>query len=146
MNRRLFLSTILSLSAVVGLSACQSNAPSGTTNLPLVGTHWQATDYPGQAIQPSGLATLQIQANKEGHGVNGNSSCNQYFGQAKLDGDNLSFARMGSTKRACMDMKEERLFLTRLRQTQRYQINGNELTLLDGQTPLMVFVAKPTDK
>lgn len=147
MKRRLFLGLLAAFTStsMMALSGCGTNGSQDKAAMPLVSTTWQVTDYPKAEIQPSGLATLQIQAKPEGHSINGNSSCNQYFGQAKLDGNRLRFDKMGSTRRACMDMKEERLFLTRLRDTQSYQINGNELTLLKGNVPLMVLLAKAAD-
>ncbi|KAF1052160.1 MAG: hypothetical protein GAK43_02076 [Stenotrophomonas maltophilia] len=54
----------------------------------------------------------------------GNAGCNHWFASYRLDGEQLSFAEPGSTRRACAPavMEQEQRFLAALASVQRWEI------------------------
>jgi heat shock protein HslJ len=74
--------------------------------------------------------TLQFEANNR---ANGNGGCNQYGGDYRVQGDRLTFSNIQSTLRLCIDTRinqQERDYLALLRASTRFELNGNELTIL----------------
>jgi heat shock protein HslJ len=79
--------------------------------------------------------------------VTGDAGCNQYFATYETDGGALHFGPAGRTEMACADeerMARENEFLAALEWVFGYQIQLDELTLLDPEgKPLMILTAAP---
>jgi len=104
----------------------------------LAGTSWAMAGNAG--------VTLQFDPNGK---VSGRGGCNRYSGQAKIDGDKLSFGPLVSTRMACPGdaMKQEQEFLAALGKAERFTLDGAGLTIhVAGASQPIKFVraaAKP---
>lgn len=76
--------------------------------------------------------------------INGNSSCNSYFGQFKVDGRQISFPEpMGMTKMFCGG-RGEQVYMNTLKSVNIYSISdeGRTLHLIRGDIAVMRFTRK----
>jgi heat shock protein HslJ len=75
----------------------------------------------------------------------GSTSCNAFGGSYTTDGDKIKITEIISTMRACVEderMDIERIFLSGLREADRYEIQADKLTLYRGKKLLLTFVGK----
>jgi len=114
----------------------------------LEGPTWQLT----AVMDESGAlndtpAGVEATALFEAGWVGGSSGCNRYNASYTLDGDSLTIMPCPMTMMACPEpqMTVERQFMTALSATTAYQINGNQLILLnaDSQTVAAFVVQVP---
>ena len=101
----------------------------------LAGTSWQVIGYNNgkQAVTSVIAGTeMDIQFGKDGS-VSGNSGCNTYNGSYTVNGNQIQFGPMASTRMACGDpagiMEQEQQYLAALETAATYQIEGNALEL-----------------
>ena len=120
-------------SAGGGGAGASATAP--LTNPDLVGTEWVLGDLPGQV-----LADVRPTISFSGDGtVEGNAGCNTFSGSYTVDGSNLTFGPLASTKMACEGAKGtlETAFLGAIQATTTYEItDAGELKLTSGATTL----------
>ncbi len=121
-------------------------APAGSTDssittASMVGTRWNLTTIAGEAIRlPEGVETPYLSV-AEDMRLSGFGGCNRLMGTVKLEGSALSFPGVGSTKMFCKDIQPtETAFLSAMRATNSYRVDGNKLTLLDKETELATLV------
>jgi heat shock protein HslJ len=112
------------------LTGCASHAPSPSPQVSssLRGTTWRLVDLAGAAPLTDVAATLSFP--EEGR-IAGGGSCNRFFGSAKVTGEALEIAGVGSTKMACPEpiMGQEQRYLEALQGATRYAIEGNTLSI-----------------
>jgi heat shock protein HslJ len=119
------------------LSACSAGDKS------LAGGTWALTAYGPQGattpVSPGSQASITF--NDDGT-VTGNSGCNSFGGEYKVDGDQVTFSGLVSTLMACDEslMTQEGTVFKVLDGTAMYKIDGSTLTLTNGGMTL-VFVA-----
>lgn len=113
----------------------------------LEGTEWLLSELQGSdgGLQAA-LPDRNVTALFDGERVGGSSGCNQYGGSYTLDGESLSIGPLMSTLMACPEpgvMEQEAAFTGLMSETASYQVEGQELRLLDadGQV-LLVFQAQ----
>ena len=120
-------------SAGGGVAGASATAP--LTNPDLVGTEWILGDLPGQV-----LADVRPTISFSGDGtVQGNAGCNTFSGTYTVDGSNLTFGPLASTKMACEGATGtlETAFLGAVQATTTYEItDAGELKLTSGATTL----------
>lgn len=113
------------------------------------GSSWLLETYPdanGTAVTvlPDSSITLNL---AEG-GINGNGSCNNYFGSYTIDGNNITFGPIGSTEMFCEATSEqESAYLATLARVSQYRIENGKLVLADeAGNPLLTYAnaAEPT--
>lgn len=74
--------------------------------------------------------------------VSGNSSCNAFGTKLAIDGNKMTISQPGAmTMRHCEGEGEMR-FMQMLTKVNAYSIEGNTLTLLENDLPLMKFTKK----
>jgi heat shock protein HslJ len=118
-----------------------ATAPSGT---PLLETRWRLTELNGQPAVPSDNATKDPHFVLAADGrVSGAGGVNNFFGGYERDGDKLTFKPGGQTMMAGPEplMRQETAFHAALAATKSYHINGDVLTLTDGEKVLARFTA-----
>lgn len=72
--------------------------------------------------------------------ISGNGSCNSFSGKLTIDGENLSFGNIFSTKMYCDDVQSiEDDFFRELGKVTRYEIKGKNLLLFNGDALLLEF-------
>jgi heat shock protein HslJ len=140
---KFFLSFIL---AMVLVSSCgetelidtdQDSVP----DAPLLDTRWNLAEIDGARIElpDSRLPYLVFEADR----IIGSDGCNSLSGSYIISGDALTFVDLLWTLVYCLDtdvMELADLFNTILANTNRYQIDGNQLHFFDENQPLMSFV------
>ena len=79
--------------------------------------------------------------------VSGSTGCNSYGGSYQVRGDNISFSRIASTRRACLDQnanEQEHKFLSIIETANRFRLSANRLTILsDRGRSVLNFVNVP---
>ena len=112
-----------------------ASASAPLSNPDLVGTEWVLGDLPGQV-----LADVRPTISFSGDGtVEGNAGCNTFSGSYTVDGSNLTFGPLTSTRMACEGAKGtlETAFLGAIQATTTYEItDAGELKLTSGATTL----------
>lgn len=95
------------------------------------GRYWALAEINGKSI--ASITTLKeafLIFSDTSNKVNGNGSCNAFFGSYKLSGSNqLSIKGVGSTMMACSEQEIEIEYLKTLQQINSFTISGDTLTL-----------------
>jgi len=76
--------------------------------------------------------TVTLRFGEDGQ-ASGSTGCNSYSGTYQVRGDNISFSRLVSTRRACLDQnanQQEQRFLSALEAANRFRLLTNRLTIL----------------
>jgi len=96
----------------------------------LFDTVWQARSIAGTEVSGTAVPSLTIGSD---HRATGNSGCNRFSGEARIDGAGLSFGMLIGTQMACLPgvMELETAFLGALETTASYTIADGMLHLLD---------------
>jgi heat shock protein HslJ len=118
---------ILAIIVSLALSACSQVKQ--TTN-PLTGTSWLLVDLNGQSILPDTMITLNFGAEK----ISGTDGCNNFSTSYKVNGEKINIGKdVTSTMMACPDpvMQQASTYIAALTQSSSYEINGEQLTLVD---------------
>lgn len=117
---------------------------SGTGNLSLEGPLWMlesVTKSNGRMVDA--IADVEATVEFRGGRLAGNASCNRFTGGYVAEGDSLSVGRLATTMMACPDeerMTQERRYTRALQAAARYLIEGDRLTIRDGDgQTLMTF-------
>lgn len=71
--------------------------------------------------------------------VSGFAGCNNFNASFTKVSGVTSFVNFSETKMACPNLKEEKAFLSMLKNVNRYEVSGNELHLYKGNILLMRF-------
>jgi len=92
---------------------------------------WQVEDIDERGIIDRSMTTLEF--SDEGR-VAGRAGCNRYFGAVEIDGENIMFSALGSTRMACAPalMDQESRFFDALSDITRFEIDAQSfLNLYD---------------
>jgi heat shock protein HslJ len=73
--------------------------------------------------------------------VAGSSGCNSYNGTYQIDGDSMAIGPLASTLMACTAelLGQETFYFELLAQTDSYEVSGDQLTLMSGDTVLIRY-------
>jgi heat shock protein HslJ len=119
------LASIVLLSLLTLTAAAAQLTPAGK---------WLAEDIDGGGVLDRVQTTLEI---RDDGMVFGTGGCNRYAGSARIDGERIRFAPMGSTRMACSPavMNQETKFHKALEHATAWRIDAarRKLTLLDGR-------------
>ncbi|ADX67132.1 MULTISPECIES: META domain-containing protein [Weeksella] len=136
----------LTLVLMIGffMNSCQTAAP--VTDFSkikqiLETNKWVLQDNTGNV---KGLDQQDVVLNfryEDGLTVNGFAGCNSYQGKATLNSTTIRFSEIGSTKVYCPQMNQEKAYLDMLREVNRYEINGKNLSLFKDNLVLIRFKA-----
>ncbi len=88
---------LLATCAFLGLAACQS-APTDS-DLSIIGT-WHIESVQGRPVIDYSPAQLTFAAENQ---LTGNNSCNPFFGEYRLTGNQLTLSPKGNSMKACVD-------------------------------------------
>jgi heat shock protein HslJ len=104
---------------------------------PLTSTNWTLITYNnGNQGRVSTLAGSEITAMFDDAGkMGGKAGCNNYNASYTIDGENMTIGPAASTRMACSTpegiMEQEAAYLAALERVSAFEINGDELVLLD---------------
>lgn len=143
MMRRVHVLFAAPIIAALALAACGDDPDPGSgDSLGVEGPQWVLTDVGPDADAGVAMSTLKL----EGGTASGSAGCNSFSGTYTLDGDSLSFGPLASTQMACIPDEVgdlETAVLAGLDATEAYEVDGETLTLKDGdgETVLTYTVA-----
>ena len=129
----------MALIALLALVGCAITSRDATTELP--GTSWTLADLDG--AEPVGEMPPSIAFTDEG-GVTGSTGCNTFNGEVTIDGSELAFGPLATTRMACVDpaaSEQEQAFLVALEAVTSYTIDSEGRLVLEGDAPLTFEVA-----
>jgi len=123
-----YLKLGLKLFVIIGLLSGVSFAQNNWRN-DLSARRWDLTEINGKRIYSS-KAFLEIDASQDR--FSGNAGCNRMFGSVDVNGRNINFGGVGTTRMFCSGngvMKLEADFTRALERVTRFEKNGNNLSL-----------------
>jgi heat shock protein HslJ len=124
---------LLVLLPLVFLAGCVS-APVEPEDsvVPLTNTYWKLEEVRGQPVPAVEEKAREAHMMLLDDGrVNGFSGCNRFMGRYQVEGSNLLFDAMGSTRMACPDSQTESMLFAAFANTVGVNLSGNRLRLLD---------------
>ena len=100
----------------------------------ITGTEWQLVSLGPAGSEADVVAgtTVTLKFGEDGR-ASGSTGCNSYGGTYEVRGDALTFGRLVSTRRACLDQnanQQEQRFLSLLEAANRFRLSSNRLTIL----------------
>jgi len=123
----------------LALSSCAITSRDARTELP--GTSWLLVDLDG--TEPVGETTPSLAFDENG-GVNGSTGCNTFNGEVTIDGNELTFGPLATTRMACLDdptAAQEQAFLAAMEAATSYTVDDDGRLVLQGGAPLTFEVA-----
>ena len=129
----------IALLALLALAACAITSRDATTELP--GTSWTLVELDGE--EPVGEMPPSITFTDEG-GVTGSTGCNTFNGEVTIEGSELSFGPLATTRMACVDpaaSDQEQAFLLAMENVTGYTIDSEGRLVLEGGASLTFEVA-----
>jgi len=142
---KLLLNSVLLITLCSSLNA-QTAVPSGTNpasaESKLANTQWRLASFNVQGAESAVIngTTVTIKFGADGR-VGGSTGCNSYGGEYREQADSLSFSRLISTKRACLEQsanRQEQQYLAALESSRSYKLSDTGLTIFygDGRSAL----------
>ena len=107
----------------------------------LFGKTWRLTKMGERSF---GTGEPYLEFDREQGRFSGSSGCNRIFGSFRVDGADLKFTPVASTRRACLSPEAQQVeasFLKALETTTRFGIQGDVLRLYANDSPILVFRA-----
>ncbi len=129
--------------ATVILSGCQNNSYI-VENTSITGKNWRLVELKQENIIVTDVKDssekISLTLNKEKNSINGFSGCNYFNGGYLLNGNKLSFSKIGMTRMACPNKSiKEYEFIDALNKTNNYQIVNDKLLLKNYDNILAKF-------
>ncbi|HEY0725016.1 MAG TPA: META domain-containing protein, partial [Pyrinomonadaceae bacterium] len=136
-NKMRFESSVLAVLAVLCfavMAQSQTNRDLSTDQRVLRGTEWRLVSLGPAGAEADIVAgtTVTLKFGEDGRAT-GSTGCNSYGGTYQIRGDNISFSRLISTRRACLDQnanQQEQRFISALEAANRFRLSANRLTIL----------------
>jgi heat shock protein HslJ len=129
---------VLFLITAPALVQAQTSRNLSTGQRALAGTDWRLVSLgpAGAEVDIVSGTTVTLKFGEDGR-AGGSTGCNSYGGAYEVRGDTISFGRLISTKRACLDQnanQQEQRFLAALEAAQRFRLSANRLTILSDRS------------
>jgi putative lipoprotein len=109
----------------------QSSETIAEAVMPIVDLNWRALAIKGVRVDLGVDSTLSIASDMRAGGKGG---CNNWFAQAELESDKITFSAIASTKMACASTiltEQETRFFAALAAARLWRMDGTELVMLD---------------
>ncbi len=139
----LIISMLLILAMAVG---CANKAPPKIETINFEGTSWKLDTYLSNLNNlVSPIANTKMTLEFEDERISGMSGCNSFFAKYTVEGQSMSFGLIGATKMNCSNvgvMEQEQTYFKRLESVKSYKVEGNKLTLLDGNGKTVLIFSK----
>ena len=129
-----FLALVLAAAVGDGLvSPAQTRKSFSTGDQPLANTEWRLVSFGrvGEERPVIQGTTITMKFGADGR-VSGSAGCNSYNGTYRVRGDAVTFGRIASTMRACLDSKanqQEQQYFAALDSATRFRLNANRLLI-----------------
>jgi heat shock protein HslJ len=124
-------------------SSCKTAKDSMPSTTPLYDTKWSLKRiYDGDAVTPVDTKAF-IRFDKAKGSAGGNGSCNSFGSTALLNGNEVSFKNIFSTKMYCDQVQQiETRYLKHLENANRHEIKDSSLFLYHDKQLLLEFIAE----
>lgn len=122
--------------ALAGCAGYDASSGGDTVNESLENTYWKlVTVGERQAVATDEAREAHLVLHAEQARLAGATGCNRLMGAYERDGDRLRFDRVATTRMACPGevMELEREFLDALGEVASWQVEGENLTLVDSE-------------
>ena len=134
--------SIVLLAVITGIIFSACSAKKEANKKELFDTTWELEYITGSRIAFDGLypeKKPQISFNKETSMVQGTNSCNGYSAKYTLDGNAISFGEPGPTTMMFCEGGGDKAFLNMMKKATSFSTEGDKLTLLSADLPVMRF-------
>ena len=142
---------VLLLIAAPALVLAQTSRDLATDQRVLTGIEWRLVSLGPLGAEDSVVAgtTVTLKFGEDGR-ASGSTGCNSYGGTYEVHGDRISFGRLVSTRRACLDQnanQQEQRFLAALEAANRFRLTSDRLTIFsDRGRNVLNFVGTSTSE
>lgn len=137
--------SMLAVLLVSATAACATNTTAAGAQLG--GTDWRLTEIGGRAAEPSDVTRRPwLRFAVDSSRMNGHLGCNRGGSPFTVNGDEIRFGPMMSTRMACIDEamnRQETALGEALQKTDRFRVSGDVLELLQGSAVLAKFARTP---
>jgi len=135
--------TFIGTSLYIVVAACAMQKDNKAPITPLYETKWSLINiYINNETQPVSTKAF-IRFNKEKNSAGGNGSCNSFGSTAMVQGTNVNFKGIFSTKMYCEEVqKTEDAYLKQLAKVSRYEIKKDTLFLYENDILVLEFRAE----
>jgi heat shock protein HslJ len=129
---------VLALMSLSIIAYGQTGRTMSTDQRVLTGIDWRLISL-GPAGSETGVVagtTVTLRFGEDER-ASGSTGCNNYGGTYQVRGDNISFSRLVSTRRACLDQnanEQEQRFLSTLGAANRFRLSSSRLTILSDRS------------
>ena len=136
------LSTLV-ITGLLFLSACSTAKNAATSSMPLYETKWLLKKIHTGSTTEDVNTKAFIRFDQAKSSAGGNGSCNNFGSNAAVNGNDVKFSNIFSTKMYCEGVQQvENKFLGGLENVTRYKIEGKTLKLYNGNDLLLEFDAE----
>lgn len=140
------LITFISSGLYIVLAACAMQKENKAPQTPLFDTKWSLKKIYAHNGTEAVTSQAFLRFNKEKSSAGGNGSCNSFGSTATVQGPNVNFKDIFSTKMYCEEVqKTEDSYLKRLANVSRYEIKKDTLFLYEKDTLVLEFLAIPEE-
>lgn len=134
---------ILLVLSIVGVAQAQRSRDLSTDDRTLANTEWRLLSFGRVGAETEvGPPAITLRFGVEGR-ASGSGGCNNYGGTYRVQGDNLTFGALMSTKRACLDngaTQREQQFLNAIGSANRFRLSRGRLTIsYEGGRSVLTF-------
>ena len=142
---------VLALMLIAVVAQGQTSRNLTTDQRVLTGFDWRLDSLGPSGSEAPVIAgtTVTLKFGEDGR-ASGSTGCNSYSGTYQVRGDNISFSRLISTRRACLDQnanQQEQRFLSTLEAANRFRLSSNRLIILsDRARSTLSFVNNSTEE
>ena len=124
-------------------TSCKTLKETKKTTIPLYDTKWSLTKIYDNGKDDTVNTKAFIRFNKEKGSSGGNGSCNSFGSDATVNGNEVSFKNIFSTKMYCDQLQQiENKYFGKLEKANRFEIKNYSLTLYRDKKKLLEFKAE----
>ena len=130
------------IAIIIFIASCPSAKEFMEQPIPLYNTRWSLKKIYNDGKEEIVNTKSFIRFDKAKGSAGGNGSCNSFGSTATIDGNEVSFKNIFSTKMYCEQVQQfENKFLSSLEKVTRYEIKDKTLLLYGDQDLLLEFAA-----
>ena len=131
------------LGIVLIATSCKTSKETMKAITPLFDTKWSLKRIYNNGKEEAVSTKAFIRFDKEKGSAGGNGSCNSFGSTATVNGNEVSFKNIFSTKMYCEQVQQiENKYLGKLQKANRFEIKEKELVLYQDKEKLLEFAAE----
>ena len=131
------------IAIVLIATSCKTSKEAIKQTTPLFDTKWSLTRIYDNNKEQTVNTKAFIRFDKEKSSAGGNGSCNSFGSSARVNGSEVSFKNIFSTKMYCEQVQQiENKYFCKLEKANRFEIKAKELVLYHDREKLLEFTAE----